>query len=310
MAFLERRATMSMFLETRSALVAGIAVFALVGARPHSQTDVLDYAKRASGQVRVVSDVDYLASAEYPEKKDRLDIYLPENASRAPVIISIHGGGLRAGDKSAQTFVGQRFASVGHVTVVVNHRLSPGVTHPAHIQDIAAAVAWVKKNIARHGGDPQKIFVIGHSAGAYLAALLVLDPRYLAAHGMAPGDIRGVVPVAGFFYVDRPGVAPDRPKDTWGTDVNVWKAASPATYISRNVPPLLLLYADGDDEWRRKQQDEFASALRERGNNDVEVRMIKGRTHNTVWSEMAKGDEDTSRAIVQFVNRLANVTSH
>jgi acetyl esterase/lipase len=301
---------MSIFPETRSAIVAGIVVFALLGARTHSQTGVVDYAKRASGQVRVVSDIDYIASAEYPEKKDRLDIYTPEKASGAPVIVSIHGGALRAGDKSAQTFVGQRFASAGHVTVVVNHRLSPGVVHPAHIEDIAAAVAWVKRNIAKHGGDPQKIFVIGHSAGAYLAALLILDPRYLAAHEMAPGDIRGVVPVAGFFYVDRPGVAPDRPKDTWGADVNVWKAASPATYIRRNVPPLLLLYADGDDEWRRKQQDEFATALRERGDNDVEVRMIKGRTHNTVWTEMANGDEDTSRAILQFVSRLANVTSH
>lgn len=263
----------------------------------------------AEAQVRVVADVDYVAATEYPDKKDRLDIYTPERASRAPVIISIHGGGLRQGDKSAQTFVGQRFASAGNVTVVVNHRLSPGVTHPAHIEDIAAAVAWVKRNIARYGGDPEKLFVIGHSAGAYLAALLVLDPRYLAAHGLAPRDLRGVVPVSGFFYVDRSGVAPDRPKDTWGTDVNVWKAASPATYVGPGVPPLLLLYADGDDDWRRGQQGEFATALRKAGVRDVDVRMIGGRTHNTVWSEMTRGDEDTSRAIVQFVNRLVQSSS-
>ncbi len=211
-----------------------------------------------SAQVRVVSDVDYVAGADYPDKKDRLDIYTPDKATNAPVIVSIHGGGLRQGDKSGQTFVGQRFASAGHVTVVVNHRLSPGVMHPAHIEDIAAAVAWVKRNIAQHGGDPGKLFVIGHSAGAYLAALLVLDPKYLAAHGLTPRDIRGVVPVSGFFYVDRPGVAPDRPKDTWGIDANVWKAASPATYVKRDVPPMLLLYADGDDTWRQQQQGEFA----------------------------------------------------
>jgi acetyl esterase/lipase len=162
----------------------------------------------------------------------------------------------------------------------------------------------VKRNIAKYGGDPQQVFLIGHSAGAYLAALLVLDPRYLAAHELTPGDVRGVVPVAGFFYVDRPGVAPDRPKDTWGTDVKVWKAASPGTYVRRGVPPMLLLYADGDDEWRQTQQSEFATALRDSGSRDVEVRMIKGRTHNTVWSEMGKGEEDTSRAILQFVNRL------
>jgi hypothetical protein len=92
--------------------------------------------------------------------------------------------------------------------------------------------------------------------------------------------------------------------------VNVWKAASPDTYITRNVPPLLLLYADGDDAWRQEQQGEFAAALRKAGDRAVETRMITGRTHNTVWSEMAKGDEDTSRAILQFVNRLAKPTSH
>src|SRR5688500_8872882 len=99
---------------------------------------------QALAQVRVVADVDYIPAGDYADKKDRLDIYIPANATKAPVILSIHGGGLRQGDKSGQTFVGQRLASAGHVTVVVNHRLSPGVMHPAHIEDIAAAFAWVK----------------------------------------------------------------------------------------------------------------------------------------------------------------------
>ncbi len=116
--------------------------------------------------------------------------------------------------------------------------------------------------------------------------------------------------MSGFFYVDRQGVAPDRPKDTWGTDVEVWKAASPATYIRRGVPPMLLLYADGDEEWRRKQQSDFASALRDSGNHDVDVRMISGRTHMTVWEEMKKGDEDTSRAILGFMDRLLEASTH
>jgi acetyl esterase/lipase len=263
----------------------------------------------AAAQVRVVADVDYVPAVEYADKKDRLDIYIPAQASKAPVIVSIHGGALRAGDKSEHKFVGQRFASAGNVTVVVNHRLSPSVMHPAHIEDIAMAVAWVKRNIARHGGDPDKLFVVGHSAGAYLAALLALDPRYLAAHGLTPQDVRGYVPVSGFFYVDRTGVAPDRPKDVWGTDVKVWKDASPATFIAPRIPPMLLLYADGDDEWRPQQQADFAKALKDGGNRDVEVQMIRGRTHNTVWTEMAKGDEDTSRAILQFVSRLMRATS-
>jgi acetyl esterase/lipase len=269
----------------------------------------ISVASSAAAQVRVVADVDYVASAEYADKKDRLDIYVPDGARNAPVIIAIHGGGLRGGDKSGQTGIGQRLASAGHVTVVVNHRLSPGVSHPAHIEDIATAVAWVKKNIATHGGDPGRVFVIGHSAGAYLAALLATDRRYLAAHGMRPQDIRGFVPVSAFFYVDRQGVAPDRPKDTWGTDVNVWKSASPGTHIESGLPPFLLLYADGDDEWRRKQQTEFAGAMRAKGNRDIETREIAGRTHNSVWFDMAKGEEETSRAIVDFVRRLTRDSS-
>ena len=262
----------------------------------------------AAAQLRVIADVDFMPGADYPDKKDRLDIYLPERTGRTPVIVSFYGGALRAGDKSqpAQVQVGRHFAVAGIVTVIANYRLSPAVTHPAHVQDAAAAVAWVKKHIAAHGGDPDNIFVVGHSAGAYLAALLAIDPQYLGAHGLRPGDIRGYVPVSAFFYVDRPGVAPDRPKDTWGTDVTVWKAASPGTYVAPQAPPMLLLYADGDDGWRREQQTVFADAMKAKGDD---VKMIAGRTHNSIWTEMAAGDDDTSQAILQFVRRLTRPTT-
>lgn len=165
----------------------------------------------AAADVRV-ADVDYVADADFAGGKDRLDIYVSDGAKDAPVVMSLHGGGLTQGDRKNQAFVGRRFASAGFVTVIPSYRLSPAVSHPAHMQDTAAAFAWVKKNIARHGGDPARVFVIGHSAGAYLAALLATDPRYLAAHGLSPRDIAGVAPVAGFFWVERTGVGPDRPK--------------------------------------------------------------------------------------------------
>ena len=91
---------------------------------------------------------------------------------------------------------------------MVNYRLSPAVSHPAHIEDAAASFAWVKRHIAEYGGDPNQIFVVGHSAGAYLLALLATDERYLAAHGLSARDIRGLVPVSAFFWVERSGVAP------------------------------------------------------------------------------------------------------
>ena len=256
-------------------------------------------------QVTVVKNIDYVVDVDYPDGKDRLDLYIPKGATNAPVIVSLHGGALWQGDRAEEAFVGQRFAAAGYLTVVASYRLSPQVSHPAHIQDVAAAFAWVKRSIRQHGGDSDRIIVIGHSAGAYLAALMATDSRYLAAHKLSPSDIRGVVPVSGFFWVDKPGVAPDRPKEVWGPEQRVWMEASPARYLRADLPPVLLIYTDGDEEWRKKQNDDMAAALRAAGHKDVTVRQVKGRTHMSVWTKMLDGDsEETSTAILLFAKRL------
>ena len=121
---------------------------------------------------------------------------------------------------------------------------------------------------------------------------------------MKPSDIRGAAPVSAFFYVERTGVGPDRPKFIWGSDPKAWPAASPASYVRADVPPMLLLYADGDDAWRRQQQGDFADALRAAGDHNVETHMITGRTHLTVWYTMKDGQDETSRAIEQFVTKV------
>jgi acetyl esterase/lipase len=255
--------------------------------------------------VSVVKNVDYIANLDYAAGKDRLDLYIPKGVTNAPVILSIHGGLLSQGDRSEEVFVGQRFATAGYLTVVISYRLSPGVSHPAHIQDVAAAFAWVKRNIKQHGGDPDRVIVIGHSAGAYLAALLASDSRYLAAHKLSPKDIKGIVPVSGFFWVEKTGVAPDRPKYVWGTDPKDWMEASPPRYLRADLPPVLLLYTDGDEDWRQKQNEDMAVAYRSAGLKDVAVRRIDGRTHMSVWTNMLDGDaEETSSAILAFAKRL------
>src|SRR5215510_14588644 len=160
--------------------------------------------------VRVLRDVPYLQGVNYPDNQDKLDLYLPEGRPNAPVIVSYYGNQLMGGDKSEDAYIGQRFAAAGFVTAVVNYRLSPEVSHPAHVQDAAASFAWVKRHIKEHGGNADQVFIIGYSAGGYLAALLSTDPRYLAAHNLSPRDIRGTVPVSAFYWVERRGVAPDR----------------------------------------------------------------------------------------------------
>jgi acetyl esterase/lipase len=258
-----------------------------------------------SHKVTLVRAVDYVANADYPDGKDRLDLYIPEGVKNAPVIFSIHGGLLSMGDRTEDSFVGQRFAPAGYVTAVISYRLSPGVSHPAHVQDAAAAFAWVKRNIRQHGGDPDRILVIGHSAGAYLAMLLATDFRYLAAHGLTPRDIAGLVPVSGFYWVEKTGVAPDRPKYVWGTEPNAWIDASPAHHLRTGVPPVLLVDTDGDEDWRQQQNIDMAAALRSAGNKDVTLRQVKGRTHMSVWTEMLDGEsEETSSLILAFARRV------
>jgi acetyl esterase/lipase len=251
--------------------------------------------------ITVTTDLDYVPTAEYAARKDRLDVYAPAGAKGAPVVVSIHGGALREGDKSKEAFVGDLLAKAGFVAVVINYRLSPGVMHPAHVEDAAHAVAWARTNAARYGGDPQKLFVIGHSAGAYLAALLTTDPQYLARYQMSAKDLKGVVPVSAFFYVERAGVAPDRPKDVWGTDAAVWKSASPAAYLRKDAPPMLLLYADGDADWRRQQQADFQADMKKTGASAIETRMITGRDHSSIWGRMKHANDETAAAIIAFI---------
>jgi acetyl esterase/lipase len=253
--------------------------------------------------VRVVRDVVYRQGAGNSDNKDRLDLYLPEGRTNVPVIVSYYGGALTAGDKSEHAYVGQRFASAGVATVVVNYRLSPDVTHPAHIRDAAASFTWVKRHIAEYGGNPDRIFVIGHSAGAYLVALLSTDERYLAAHSLSLRDIRGAVPVSAFYWVERTGVAPDRDKSVWGTDQKVWIDASPAHHLHARVPPMLILYADGDEDWRRQQNVEVAQAIKAAGSANVTLAMIKGRTHMSIWDQIGDERDEVAARIIAFVSR-------
>jgi acetyl esterase/lipase len=253
--------------------------------------------------VRVIRDVSYLEDANYPDQKDKLDLYLPEGRPNAPVIVSYYGNQLMGGDKSEDVFIGRRFASAGFVTAVVNYRLSPGVSHPAHVEDAAASFAWVKRHIRQYGGDADRVFVIGYSAGGYLAALLSTDRRYLAAHKLSPRDIRGTVPVSAFFWVERSGVAPDRDKSVWGTDQKTWVDASPAHHLQPDAPPMLILYADRDEDWRRQQNVEVAAAMKAAGHANVEIAMISNRTHATIWARVGDEGDETAEHIVRFVSR-------
>ena len=171
------------------------------------------------------------------------------------------------------------------------------------MQDAASSFAWVKRHITEYGGNADQVFIIGYSAGAYLAALVSTDPRYLAAHNLTPRDIRGTVPVSAFYWVDRRGVAPDRDKSVWGEDRSVWIDASPAHHLQTGAPPMLILFAERDEDWRREQNVEFASAMKDAGHKSVEIAMIPNRNHATIWSRVGDEGDETAERIIQFASR-------
>jgi acetyl esterase/lipase len=265
----------------------------------------LPLAAADAAAVKVVTNIPYLTGVQYPNDHDKLDLYLPEGQTNVPVIVWIHGGALTQDDKNLEIGTGQRFAKAGIATATVNYRLSPAVSHPAHVEDAAASFAWVKKHIAEYGGDPNRIFLAGHSAGAYLAHLLVTDERYLKRHGLSARDVRGVVPISAFFWVEKEGVAPDRPKTVWGTDPAVWVDASPAHHLRANLPPTLIIYADRDEPWRRQQNKDVAAALKVAGSAPVDLVEIADRTHMGIWRAMPADNDPTSERVIAFVKAEA-----
>ena len=254
----------------------------------------------ASSQLVTARDVDYRSEVDFADGKDRLDIYMPAEAEAAPVIVFFHGGGLRGGDKESGSSLAERFVPSGVGIVSANYRLSPDVMHPAHIEDAAAAFAWVVKNVKRYGGDPDNVYVAGQSAGAYLAALLAIDASHLARHGLEVSSIRGTIPISPFLYVEE--TAADREKDVWGEHPPDWLAASVTPHIKVGKGPMLLIYADGDDEWRRHQIDRFGDAMRAVGNDDVKVVEVPNRTHGTLIPGVTAEDDQIGGLVLRFLH--------
>lgn len=266
--------------------VIGMLLVAL--AAPAAASD----ARKSKHEVLVVKDVVYNPNSKEADERHTLDLYLPHGAKDYPVFFFIHGGGWRAGSKNGVAAHGITFASNGIGFVSVGYRLSPKVSHPEHIKDVAQAFAWVVHNLGKRGADVKRVFVSGHSAGGHLCALLAADPSYLAAYKLSPADIRGVIPISGVFDVNH-----ERMKGTFGEE-DSRKKASPLTHVRKDLPPFLIFYAE--NEKLGKQADVFGKALKEAGAK-AEVKMIKDRNHGTIMSRAAAHDDEVTQAIFAFI---------
>ncbi len=246
-----------------------------------------------SFEVKKTPNLAYYAGQDADSVRHKLDLYVPRGKRKAPVLIFIHGGGWTSGTKNLYGYLASSFARQGILTVTINYRLSPTVKHPAHIVDTARAFAWVHKYIAKLGGDPENIFVAGHSAGGHLCSLLAVDSKYLAAHKLSPGNIRGVMPISGVFeiagrYFDRSFPPLNR------------KAASPLYKLGAGKQaPFLVIYGEHEGGLGRQART-FAGKLKQI-KSPVELLEVKRRNHFTIIMFAAGQSDPVNRAMVNFI---------
>lgn len=217
-----------------------------------SGLDVLDVLVSRGGYV-AHTDLAYAAGPRH-----RLDAYRPAAATApAPVIVFLYGGGWEIGTRRHYRFVGQSFARHGFVTVVPDYRLYPEVRYPGFVEDAAAAVAWTLRNIAHFGGDPARLIVAGHSAGAHTALMLALNPTFLGADR---GALAGAVGIAGPYDFKPEG----RNRDILAIDAG-GPSSMPIDHVDGAAPPVLLLTGDADTVVNPGNSTRLAARIRDRG---------------------------------------------
>jgi acetyl esterase/lipase len=224
-----------------------------------------------SGGVAVTRDIAYA-----PGPRGGLDVYAPKDAADAPVVVFFYGGGWDSGRKGDYAFVGKALAQQGFVAVVPDYRVYPEVRWPAFLEDNAQAVAWAKANAPRFGGDARKLFLMGHSAGAYDVVMLAVDKRWLGAVGLDPArDLRGVIGLAGPY--DFLPLRTAELNDIFGPQARQ-PDTQPINHVDGAAPPLFLVTDDRDTVVDPGNTERMAAKVRAAG-GAVETRSYKGLDH-------------------------------
>ena len=264
---------------------------------------------------QVIYDIPYAGPAS--PTKQRLDLFVPMGTNW-PVLVFVHGGNWDAGDKSLRVGgadvyrnIGRFFAARGIGVAVIDYRLQPTAHWREQVDDVATATAWIHAHIADYGGNAHQLFLGGHSAGAQLACHVALDPRPLAAHGLSPAIIRGVIAVSGAgldiadqktydlgakrsYYATR--FASGDPPEIWQPE------ASPITYVTPNAPAFLILYAAGES-WALQRQSQRFTEILEREHVPHRVVVVPGQSHERMVITLSRSDETSADAILDFISK-------
>jgi acetyl esterase/lipase len=233
-------------------------------------------------------------------ERQKLDVYSPKGEiQNLPVVVFFYGGSFQSGRRQDYRFVGEALTGRGFIAVIPDYRVYPEVKFPTFIEDGASAVSWVRNHIDRFGGDPSRLFLIGHSAGAYIAAMLALNPRYLAQVGLSSGDLRGFIGLAGpYDFLPR-----NNPKliEIFGAHDSV--ETQPINFVNTSAPPALLLHGAKDGIIRPNNTGNLAERLRA-AKCPVEVRVYPQYRHLMILFVLAspfQGGEPVMDDIVRFI---------
>lgn len=259
---------------------------------------------------RVTRDVPYATAHE----RQVLDVYAPDGAKNLPVVFWIHGGGWQAGNKSMVGVKPKAFNEAGFVFVAINYRLLPTVDMGELTGDVATALGWVHKNIAAYGGDPNRLLVMGHSAGGQLAALMCTDEKYAKAQGFSLTTIKACVPVDADTF-DIPAIievaetrarAHHLPLPTnghrqkFGNDAEKHRDFSAVTHVAPNkgIPPFLILHITGNAD-TSAQARRLANVLQDA---HISAKVVgRDLTHEALNDAIGVPDDPVTKEVFSFV---------
>jgi acetyl esterase/lipase len=283
--------------------ILGVAGGMALAARSISSALMLSWLDVVIGGGRGVRRV--ADGIEFGMHGQRLDVWRPRRIGAAPlpVVIFWYGGGWASGSRRAYAFAARAFATSGFVVVMPDYRKVPAVRFPAFVEDGAAAVAWTCDHIADFGGSPRRIALAGHSAGAYIAAMLALDPRWLRSLALEPAVVRGAVALCGPYdfhpFTDRRAAA--------AMEGVVDPASTQPVHVARpGGPPMLLVTSTGDTDVKPRHAIALARRLRTLG-SPVELRLYRGLSHAGVVMALAKPFRSKAAVLgdsVAFLKRI------
>lgn len=239
-------------------------------------------------------------------KKLRTDVYAPKNVSKAPVVVFLYGGRWTSGTKDDWKYVGEALASRGFVAAIPDYRQYPEVRFPEFVNDAARAIAWVRNNVKTYGGDPDKIFVMGHSSGAHIAALLTLKGEYLEGIGGSRNWIRGMIGLAGpynFLPITDPQM-----RDIFGPPEK-FEESQPILYTEGDNPPMLLMHGEDDEIVSVQDSLNLAQAIKKAG-GPISTVIYPKMSHTFIVKSLAKplrGQTDVIQHVTEFVRQWSKV---